>query len=411
MKKNIILGLVAVVCFFSFGSSVIAQDWQPVSTNKPAPNQSLIKSYRNYAVVSPLKMPVPGIVEADFSLSEVYSDLVAVHNEETKEFVAYEIVNTYDKNINVTKSIDSVSSKSLSSLFDSNYDTVVDFNIDNSGAMGRAYLQVSFSEPIKSTTLVLTLGEYVSLPASVTVKAVVNNSEVIVLSRLSPSSSRINFPETTSKDWTVELTYSQPLRISELSFNNLLNTATKKTVRFLGLPNNTYVVYVNPENSLRDDANSLNNLATVNGSTSFKKLGMFGVVDNPSFVLSDRDQDTIPDLRDNCVLISNLDQIDLDQNGRGDVCDDFDADLIMNISDNCVQVVNRNQLDTDGDGVGDLCDTDESRLTEKYPFIVWFGIGFAGMVLLGLLFITGNKIRKNNENNIPTPPIEPPLLP
>jgi len=35
----------------------------------------------------------------------------------------------------------------------------------------------------------------------------------------------------------------------------------------------------------------------------------------------DRDHDLVPDFRDNCPLLKNADQLDFDQDGRGDVCD------------------------------------------------------------------------------------------
>jgi hypothetical protein len=111
-------------------------------------------------------------------------------------------------------------------------------------------------------------------------------------------------------------------------------------------------------------------------------------------VLSDSDKDSIPDVRDNCPGVPNFDQEDIDQNGRGDVCDDYDRDGIINSIDNCRDVLNYDQRDTDGDKIGDTCDSDESRFTEKYPWIVWAGIAFAAIVFLVLLFIAGNEIRK-----------------
>ena len=85
---------------------------------------------------------------------------------------------------------------------------------------------------------------------------------------------------------------------------------------------------------------------------------------------------------DNCISTINPDQIDVNRNGRGDACDDFDQDGLINTRDNCPNIPNRNQIDTDGDKIGDVCDNEESRTTEKYPWLPWVGIGFAGLVLV-----------------------------
>lgn len=60
----------------------------------------------------------------------------------------------------------------------------------------------------------------------------------------------------------------------------------------------------------------------------------------------DFDDDGVEDASDNCLRISNQDQLDRDGDGVGDICD------------NCLNVWNKNQSDVDGDGWGDLCDDD-----------------------------------------------------
>jgi len=101
----------------------------------------------------------------------------------------------------------------------------------------------------------------------------------------------------------------------------------------------------------------------------------------------DSDSDGVVDFVDNCPLISNPDQLDLDGDNIGDVCDnctdadgdglgdpgfaantcpedscpvdplnDIDADGLCDSDDNCPNVSNTDQLDQDGDGIGDLCD-------------------------------------------------------
>ena len=60
----------------------------------------------------------------------------------------------------------------------------------------------------------------------------------------------------------------------------------------------------------------------------------------------DYDNDGVEDASDNCMRVSNYDQVDRDGDGRGDACD------------NCLTAWNELQDDTDGDGIGDFCDPD-----------------------------------------------------
>mgnify|MGYP000489133101 FL=1 len=60
--------------------------------------------------------------------------------------------------------------------------------------------------------------------------------------------------------------------------------------------------------------------------------------------------------RDNCLLVSNLDQNDFDNDGVGDACDDADDDGVVDAIDNCPLADNALQEDEDDDGVGDACD-------------------------------------------------------
>lgn len=73
----------------------------------------------------------------------------------------------------------------------------------------------------------------------------------------------------------------------------------------------------------------------------------------------DSDSDTISDLSDNCLSMSNLDQVDLDSDGSGDLCDkDSDGDLIPNhieITAGLNAFDNEDALlDLDGDGFNNL---------------------------------------------------------
>jgi hypothetical protein len=75
---------------------------------------------------------------------------------------------------------------------------------------------------------------------------------------------------------------------------------------------------------------------------------------------ADMDSDGVPDEGDNCLIVANAQQEDMDDDGSGDACDqDIDGDGLPNEGDNCPMLLNADGVDTDGDGVGDLCDSDD----------------------------------------------------
>ncbi len=140
---------------------------------------------------------------------------------------------------------------------------------------------------------------------------------------------------------------------------------------------------------------------------------------NDALTAIDTDGDTIYDAQDNCPSISNINQIDSDNDGFGDECSpppadpdgdavasdqcpeeaasyatsgcpsndptadgdfwpdaldqcpaqsgtargcpDADGDGIADASDNCTSVSNGNQANTDGDALGDVCDPDRDN--------------------------------------------------
>jgi len=76
-------------------------------------------------------------------------------------------------------------------------------------------------------------------------------------------------------------------------------------------------------------------------------------IDAIALSLSDGDEDGVTNDLDNCQDVANADQADLDQDGKGDVCDaDIDGDGVSN-ADETAQGTSSDKADSDGDGVLD----------------------------------------------------------
>ena len=88
------------------------------------------------------------------------------------------------------------------------------------------------------------------------------------------------------------------------------------------------------------------------------------LVESISVPPPDADGDEIVDELDNCPLISNVDQSDLDGDGEGDACDlDRDGDGVGDNSDAFPSDASET-ADSDGDGVGDNSDAFPSDASE-----------------------------------------------
>lgn len=194
-----------------------------------------------------------------------------------------------------------------------------------------------------------------------------------VLNRL--SGDQAVFPEMMAQKIEVEFDYYQTLRFTEVGAGANFEESNK--LRFVYEPGRRYSLYTDSREGGAFAPGPAIDLFSKTGA----RMAVLGYPSsNPQYLESDMDKDQIPDIRDNCPFIPNPDQADGDGNGIGDMCDDYDFDGIATHKDNCPQVVNPDQVDTDKDGKGDVCDDEESRMTEKYPWMPW--------VIVGLVFAT-----------------------
>ncbi|MEQ1500026.1 MAG: thrombospondin type 3 repeat-containing protein [Parcubacteria group bacterium] len=411
MKKYLICFIFILSLFINVPQNTNAQtkDWEVAKTTDQS---SLLSDYKNYGLVPELNITVPIVVELSVTLSDAGEGMIDVFNNTTKEFI-YSYLSTYRKPEPQAVSI--YSSKNLpgsAAFVDKNYSngSILYLNGKSSESVD---FTIGYNESFSSNSLTLSVGNDSPLPQSITISAEINGSMKTLVNNKSITSSTVSFPSVNAKKWSIVISYNQPFKLSEILINKISSEIFRKTVRFLATPGNSYSVYSNTESVLASKYSYGNN-PNLSNATTIKNIGFLPMSKNTAFQPSDRDKDGVIDSMDNCPNLPNQDQADINNNNIGDACDDFDLDGVMNSVDNCLDKANQNQKDTDGDSIGDLCDSDESRLTEKYPVIVWFGIGFSTLVFLGLLFVAGNQIRKNNNKNSDSnniPPSNPPVNP
>ncbi len=253
--------------------------------------------------------------------------------------------------------------------------------------LGSVQLIMNTSSPITTDAFTLLLDQYVALPTSIEIRALTSQGNFLVVARRLMDQQTVRFPRTTASRWTITLTYGQPLRISEARLvESGIVGEQSFGVRFLAQPGHTYRVYVDPDRNpqipyIRESPN-------LSSDQDILSISSTPLRQNPEYIIADADRDGHPDIRDNCVTVSNSDQRDVNFNGRGDACDDFDRDGVINSLDNCMNDPNSAQSDEDGDRIGDACDQEESRITERHAWIPWAGIGFAALVLVVLVILS-----------------------
>lgn len=381
----------------------------PILTFATPPSIPFISSttgaYQNYKKVVIPKILVPTVVEIPFTETNLtrYDFLVFDMAGQTNGTTSSLLPSLFlqGKDIpTLTASISNLSSGNQISnsdwIFDNNENTFIELPIVDDLA-GSAQITVQSVKPISTNSLSLLLDNYVALPNTISISAGSGQTLKTVLATKKVDSQSIHFPSVTADKFIINLTYSQPLRITELRFGGYSTETSSGELRFLAQPDHEYRVYFNPDRRVSVVTGEMGNLSDNTGV--IKLIGQPSVV-NPAYQIADSDNDGIPDVMDNCVKNYNPDQADINGNGRGDICDDFDKDGIINSIDNCPNLPNYNQQDTDGDGIGDVCDGVESRITEKYTWLPWVGIGLASLVVIGLFAFTAVSMRKKTDTNV-----------
>jgi hypothetical protein len=353
---------------------------------------SITCAYRQYATISNLAIKVPTVIEVSFQHEQAQRLEFVVFDTTTRDFVPYYFL--HDPLINRSYHIAESNSGDGTGepMLDRDNETYSEFYLPEVGD-GEARIVLECPDTCSFNGISLLLDNHVALPRFVDVRiGPAGAAERIVVSRLKVESATIPFPLTRSNRWVFTFAYSQPLRIAEIHLmTDSESPDSSRNLRFLAQPAHSYRIYFDPDRLSQPPWAESGDLQSDEGvvrvTPSDHEL-------NSGYVIADYDGDGIPDVRDNCVSTANADQLDADGNGRGDACDDFDRDGIINSLDNCPNAPNWSQEDSDGDGLGDDCDEHDNRITERYKWIPWVGIGIAAVVLLSLFVITAKSPKK-----------------
>jgi len=385
--------ILALSVFLIFGFVVVAE----AQSLKQKSVSSVASAYRFYKEINNLSIIVPTVVEVNFATDFIERFDFAILDKTTNSFEPHYFKQETLTNEVPVSVVTFPNIESANSMIDKDTRTYADFILPDD-IQGEAQIILSSPTSITSSKLTILLDNNVALPNSVEIRAFVDGQNRIVVANQKMNQQTVLFPQTTSDRWQITFKYSQPLRIGELRLDQ--DNATKsnnRAVRFLAQPNHSYRIYFDPDRSAEAPVGEAGNLASAEDVFVIQSVSS---QKNPEYVIADVDNDGVPDNNDNCVSLANPDQKDINGNGRGDICDDFDQDGFINLKDNCPNNPNRDQRDTDSDGIGDVCDNQESRVTERYPWIPWVGIGFAAITLILLLVLTArsNYIEKQDGN-------------
>jgi len=383
--------LLSLFLIFNYAIAANAQ-----GTQQQGVISSVISAFRMYKDIDNISINAPTVIELPFASDFIERFDFAVLDKTTNTFEPYYFKQETLMN-EIPVSVSTVPfTGSADRMIDKDTRTYADFILPEN-ARGQVQITLSSASPITSSILTVLLDNNVALPTTVEIRALVNGQNRIVVASRRMDGQTIRFPQTMSSRWQVTFTYGQPLRISELRLNqdNAVKSNTR-AIRFLAQPSHSYRIYFDPDRSIRAPVGESGNLVSAQDILVVQAAPS---QNNPNYIIADTDSDGVPDISDNCVSVSNTDQQDINNNGRGDACDDFDQDDVINSKDNCPDNPNRDQRDRDSDGVGDVCDNEESRITERYPWIPWVGIGFAAVVLIILLALTARATFAGKQND------------
>lgn len=348
-----------------------------------------VTAFAHITRVSNLGITEPKVVELTYPAGRFESDfLITEESTQTPQPLQVEAVQTRAAAFSVTSP-----NGNGSALTDNNGSTYVDFPLSAEGT-AQTTLTYHFAKPSTISGITLNFATYSQAPDLIKIEG--TSPDDVILDTTRYTSPTVRFPKQAVTNLTVTLTYSQPLRLTNVGIiEEQANPASGSAVRFLAKPNQNYIVYSDPDRNQTIETAPSGNLFLetdpIRPTTQ--------TINNPLYKPADSDSDGVADTKDNCPNVTNADQKDSNNNNVGDVCEDTDFDYVINTTDNCPDDANPNQSDVDGDGIGDVCDTQESRFTEQYPWLPWAMMAGTAIIIsvLALQMAKSAKLRNNEE--------------
>lgn len=205
------------------------------------PKQSVVNAFRYYKTVSP-NISVPTVLEVPFSQDSFTFPFFAIYNLTTNGFEPYvfkESVARFETGSRIEAN-GAVGSTDM--IRDGNYETFLEFPLHE--GTNKAELTFTFDKPITASSLSFALDNYVALPQTISITANTASGVYTVLAPVRLYQTNISFPKTTAAVWHVAFDFVQPLRITEMKFNEFSpGTVVSRGIRFLAQPGQSYQIY------------------------------------------------------------------------------------------------------------------------------------------------------------------------
>ena len=352
-------------------------------TNVNAKNLDLTRYKNFYLLEVPESIITPKVVK--FETDNLIEGGILIN--EKNEVISHKLISRLEK-INSQK----IFVSDVSSVFQGEKNYLVDKNINTSLVFHpekdlEKSIVLEFGKNIDISGVFVTLSQGVIEPQKISVSGKFDEKGFVNILKNIDFERHIPFPKISVQALKISFDSPHFLGISEVEILGQSKQQKKETLIFFAQPGGKYKFFVNPSFGQKNFYPKKHQpLKTDNSSPVFE----FSEKNKNKEYNDDFDGDGIPDKKDLCPKIKDSKNLDIDKNGKGDVCEDPDVDGIFSIKDNCPFVYNPSQKDQDLDNIGDKCDTEENRLTENIQYLLYGIFGLVGLVL-GILVIRSFK--------------------